>query len=216
MKLIMLGPPGAGKGSQAKIISKEYNIPHISTGDMFRNALRNETPMGLKAKSFMDKGELVPDEVVNGLVEERLQNEDCLNGYVLDGYPRTVNQAEALTMILDKNNQSIDYVISIDTSDKTVIKRLTGRRTCSNCGAIYHIDNNPPEVEGVCNFCQHDVIQRDDDKEDTVRNRLEVYKEQTQPLINYYKDLNLLVEIDGEKDLSDVFANIQEILEASE
>ena len=216
MNIIMGGPPGAGKGSQAKIISKEYNIPHISTGDMFRSALKNETPMGLKAKSYMDKGELVPDEVVNGLVEERLESNDCNNGYVLDGYPRTVNQAEALTSMLEDKNQEIDYVISIDTSDATVIKRLTGRRTCSNCGAIYHIDNNPPKVEGVCDLCQHEVIQRDDDKEDTVRNRLDVYKAQTQPLISYYINKNLLVQVDGEKDLADVFVDIKSILEANE
>lgn len=215
MRIIMMGPPGAGKGSQAKIIAKEYSIPHISTGDMFRSALKNETPMGLKAKEYMDKGELVPDSVVNGLVEERISQQDCKDGYVLDGYPRTINQAEALSEILDKKGQEIDVVLSIDTSDETVVKRLTGRRTCANCGAIYHIDNNPPKEQGVCDFCQHEVVQREDDKEETVRNRLEVYKKQTAPLIDYYQKKELLVEVDGEQELSDVFADIKEILEAN-
>lgn len=210
----MVGPPGAGKGSQAKIIAKKYSIPHISTGDMFRSALKNETPMGLKAKGFMDKGELVPDEIVNGLVEERLELEDCQEGYILDGYPRTVNQAEALTDMLGKKQQEVDVVISIDTSDETVVKRLTGRRTCQNCGAIYHVDNNPPKEQGICDICQHDVVQREDDKEETVLNRLEVYKKQTEPLLNYYKQKNLLVVVDGEQDLADVSTEIIEVLEA--
>lgn len=215
MRIIMMGPPGAGKGSQAKIIAKEYSIPHISTGDMFRSALKNETPMGLKAKEFMDKGELVPDSVVNGLVEERISQDDCKNGYVLDGYPRTINQADALSDILEDKQQEIDVVISIDTSDETVIKRLTGRRVCVSCGAIYHVDNNPPEEQGVCDLCEGEVVQREDDKEETVRNRLEVYKKQTKPLIEYYEKKDLLVEVDGEQELSDVFADIKEILEAN-
>ncbi len=215
MRIIMMGPPGAGKGSQAKIIAKEYSILHISTGDMFRSALKNETPMGLKAKEFMDKGELVPDSVVNGLVEERISQDDCKNGYVLDGYPRTINQADALSDILEDKQQEIDVVISIDTSDETVIKRLTGRRVCVSCGAIYHVDNNPPEEQGVCDLCEGEVVQREDDKEETVRNRLEVYKKQTKPLIEYYEKKDLLVEVDGEQELSDVFADIKEILEAN-
>jgi len=215
MRIIMMGPPGAGKGSQAKIIAKEYSIPHISTGDMFRSALKNETPMGLKAKEYMDKGELVPDSVVNGLVEERISQQDCEDGYVLDGYPRTINQAEALSGILDKKGQEIDVVLSIDTSDETVIRRLTGRRTCVNCGAIYHVDKNSQKEQGVCDLCQHEVVQREDDKEETVRNRLEVYKKQTEPLIDFYDKRELLVEVDGEQELSDVFDDIKEILEAN-
>jgi len=211
MRLILVGPPGAGKGTQAKRISKRYDIPHISTGDMFRKALSEKTPMGLKAKAFMDRGELVPDEITIGLVAERLQAADCQNGYMLDGFPRTIAQADALTKLLSE--QQIDHVINITSRDETVIKRLTGRRTCSNCGAIYHIVNNPPLAGNVCKVCGNQVVQRADDTEETVKNRLEVYKSQTEPLLNYYRERKLLTDIDGERELDEVFENICRVLE---
>ena len=212
MKIIMLGAPGAGKGTQADKICAKYNIPHISTGDIFRANIKNNTELGQKAKSYMDKGELVPDELVVDLVVDRIKADDCTNGYVLDGFPRTIPQAEALDAALAANNDKVDYAINVEVPDENIINRMSGRRACVACGATYHIVHIPTKVEGVCDKCGAELILRDDDKPETVKNRLNVYHEQTQPLIDYYTAKNVLHEVDGTKAMEDVFSSIVSIL----
>ena len=212
MKIIMLGAPGAGKGTQADKICAKYNIPHISTGDIFRANIKNNTELGQKAKSYMDKGELVPDELVVDLVVDRIKADDCTNGYVLDGFPRTIPQAEALDAALAAINDKVDYAINVEVPDENIINRMSGRRACVACGATYHIVHIPTKVEGVCDKCGAELILRDDDKPETVKNRLNVYYEQTQPLIDYYTAKNVLHEVDGTKAMEDVFSSIVSIL----
>ena len=212
MKIIMLGAPGAGKGTQAKKIAEKYSIPHISTGDIFRANIKNRTELGMKAKTYMDQGLLVPDELVVDLVVDRLGQEDCANGCVLDGFPRTIPQAEALDAALTKVGQAVDYAINVEVPDENIVNRMSGRRACVNCGATYHIVYAPTKVENVCDTCQGDLILRDDDKPETVQKRLNVYHEQTQPLIDYYTKKNILVEVDGTVDIDDVFAAIVKVL----
>ena len=212
MKIIMLGAPGAGKGTQAKMISEKYGIPHISTGDIFRANIKNGTELGKKAKSYMDQGLLVPDELVVNLVVDRVQKEDCKEGYILDGFPRTIPQAEALDAALGEDK--IDYALDIEVPDDHIIKRMSGRRACVGCGATYHLVYNPTKTEGVCDVCGEKLILRDDDKPETVQKRLDVYHEQTQPLIDYYKKAGCLVEMDGTLDINVVFENVVKILGA--
>lgn len=212
MKIIMLGAPGAGKGTQAKMIADKYGIPHISTGDIFRANIKNCTELGEKAKTYMDQGLLVPDELVVNLVVDRLGQADCAEGYVLDGFPRTIPQAEALDAALAKIGETVDYAVNIEVPDENIIKRMSGRRACVNCGATYHIVNIPPKVENKCDVCGSDLILRDDDKPETVKKRLDVYHEQTQPLITYYNGKKILVNVDGTLDMMDVFAAITKIL----
>lgn len=214
MKVIMLGAPGAGKGTQAKQIADKYSIPHISTGDIFRANIKNGTELGKKAKTYMDQGLLVPDELVVELVADRIQQDDCKNGFVLDGFPRTIPQAEALDAALAKINEKMDYAIDVDVPDENIISRMSGRRACLNCGATYHIVTIPTKVEGVCDRCGSPVVLRDDDQPETVKKRLEVYHEQTQPLIDYYKKQNILKTVDGVLPMEEVFKAIVEILGA--
>lgn len=214
MKIIMLGAPGAGKGTQAKQIADKYTIPHISTGDIFRANIKEGTELGKKAKTYMDQGLLVPDELVCELVVDRIQQDDCENGFVLDGFPRTIPQAEALTAALEKIGSSMDYAIDVDVPDENIITRMSGRRACLNCGATYHIINIPTKVEGICDRCGNEVVLRDDDKAETVQKRLEVYHEQTQPLIDYYKNQGILRTVDGTQPMDQVFDAIVEILGA--
>ena len=214
MKVIMLGAPGAGKGTQAKQIADKYSIPHISTGDIFRANIKNGTELGKKAKTFMDQGLLVPDELVVELVADRIQQDDCKNGFVLDGFPRTIPQAEALDAALAKINEKMDYAIDVDVPDENIITRMSGRRACLNCGATYHIVSIPTKVEGICDCCGSPVVLRDDDKPETVKKRLEVYHEQTQPLIDYYKKKDILKTVNGVQPMEDVFKAIVEILGA--
>lgn len=212
MKIIMLGAPGAGKGTQAKKIAEKYSIPHISTGDIFRANIKNNTELGQKAKTYMDQGLLVPDELVVDLVVDRLKKDDCENGCVLDGFPRTIPQAEALDEALAKEGQSVDFAINVEVPDENIVKRMSGRRACVNCGATYHIAYAPTKVPNICDTCQGELILRDDDKPETVQKRLNVYHEQTQPLIDYYADKKVLVEVDGTVDIDDVFAAIVRVL----
>lgn len=212
MNIVLMGLPGAGKGTQAEKIVEKFHIPHISTGDMFRSALKEGTNMGLKAKEFMDKGLLVPDEVVIGIVEERLSQDDCSKGFLLDGFPRTVPQAEALDNLLEKLGRNLDHVINIAVNKEYLVERLTGRRICKNCGSTYHMVFNPPNVEGKCDKCDGDLYQRDDDKEETVITRLEVNIKQTEPLLNYYLGKNLLRTIEGNREIDEVFDSINSIL----
>lgn len=212
MKIIMLGAPGAGKGTQAKKIAEKYSIPHISTGDIFRANIKNGTELGKKAKTYMDQGLLVPDELVVDLVVDRLNQEDCANGCVLDGFPRTIPQAEALDKALTELGQSVDYAINVEVPDENIVKRMSGRRACVSCGATYHIVYAPTKEENICDTCHGELILRDDDKPETVQKRLNVYHEQTQPLIDYYSNKNILVEVDGTIDIDDVFATIVKIL----
>ena len=212
MKIIMLGAPGAGKGTQAKKIAAQYSIPHISTGDIFRANIKNNTELGQKAKTYMDKGELVPDSLVVDLIMDRFKEADCVNGYVLDGFPRTIPQAEALDNALKANGEKVDFAINVEVPDENIINRMSGRRACVGCGATYHIKYNPTKVEGVCDACGEKLILRDDDKPETVKNRLSVYHEQTQPLIDYYNKAGVLAEVDGTKDMEDVFKDIVNIL----
>lgn len=214
MKIIMLGAPGAGKGTQAKQIADKYSIPHISTGDIFRANLKAGTELGKKAKEYMDKGLLVPDELTCDLVMDRIGQDDCKNGFVLDGFPRTIPQAEALDAALAKIDQKMDYAIDVDVPDENIINRMSGRRACLNCGATYHIVSIPTKVEGVCDRCGNKVVLRDDDQPETVKKRLEVYHEQTQPLIDYYKKQNILKTVDGTQPMENVFGAIVEILGA--
>ncbi len=214
MKIIMLGAPGAGKGTQADKICAKYNIPHISTGDIFRANIKNNTELGQKAKSYMDQGLLVPDELVVDLVVDRVKAEDCQNGYVLDGFPRTIPQAEALDAALAKGGEKVDFAINVEVPDENIINRMSGRRACLTCGATYHIVYNPTKAEGVCDKCNAEVVLRDDDKPETVKKRLDVYHEQTQPLIDYYNGKGVLNEVDGTQDMEDVFNAIIEILGA--
>ena len=212
MKIIMLGAPGAGKGTQAKKIAEKYGIPHISTGDIFRANIKNGTELGKKAKTYMDEGLLVPDELVVDLVVDRVQQEDCKNGYVLDGFPRTIPQAEALDKALVGLGEKMDYAINVEVPDENIVSRMSGRRACVGCGATYHIVHAPTKVENICDTCGGELILRDDDKPETVLKRLGVYHEQTQPLIQYYTDKDILVEVDGTVDLEDVFKAIVNIL----
>lgn len=210
----MLGAPGAGKGTQAKMIADKYSIPHISTGDIFRANIKNGTELGKKAKTYMDQGLLVPDELVVDLVVDRVGQEDCSNGYVLDGFPRTIPQAESLDAALEKLDSKVDYAINVEVPDENIVRRMSGRRACVACGATYHIVHIPTKVEGICDRCGSELILRDDDKPETVKKRLAVYHEQTQPLIDYYNNKKVLVEVDGTKDMNDVFTDIVKILGA--
>ncbi|AAB90565.1 adenylate kinase [Archaeoglobus fulgidus] len=213
MNLIFLGPPGAGKGTQAKRVSEKYGIPQISTGDMLREAVAKGTELGKKAKEYMDKGELVPDEVVIGIVKERLQQPDCEKGFILDGFPRTLAQAEALDEMLKELNKKIDAVINVVVPEEEVVKRITYRRTCRNCGAVYHLIYAPPKEDNKCDKCGGELYQRDDDKEETVRERYRVYKQNTEPLIDYYRKKGILYDVDGTKDIEGVWKEIEAILE---
>lgn len=212
MKVVMLGAPGAGKGTQAKKIAAKYNIPHISTGDIFRANIKNGTELGKKAKTYMDQGLLVPDELVVDLVVDRVNQEDCQAGYVLDGFPRTIPQAEALDKALAEQNQKLDFAINVDVPDENIVHRMGGRRACVGCGATYHLEYAPTKVEGICDVCGGELILRDDDKPETVKKRLDVYHEQTQPLIDYYKAQNILKTVDGTQPMEKVFADIVAIL----
>lgn len=205
MKLVILGPPGAGKGTQAESIIEKYNIPHISTGDIFRENIKNETELGKKAKGYMDKGLLVPDEVVIEIVEDRLQRDDCKDGFLLDGFPRTVQQAVSLDAMLDRMGTKLDRVVNIEVDPQILVERAVGRRICKTCGATYHVKFNPPKVEGVCDKDGTPLIQRADDTEETVSTRIQVYLDQTTPLIDYYKAQSLLLNVDGEQEISEVF-----------
>lgn len=214
MKIIMLGAPGAGKGTQAKQIADRYGIPHISTGDIFRANLKAGTPLGLQAKTYMDQGDLVPDDLTCALVVDRIAQEDAKNGFVLDGFPRTIPQAEALTEALDARGEKMDYAIDIEVPDENIVSRMGGRRACSACGATYHIVSIPPKQEGICDRCGASLILRDDDKPETVQKRLTVYHEQTQPLIAYYEERGILKSVDGTQSMQDVFDAITAILGA--
>ena len=208
----MLGAPGAGKGTQAKKIADKYSIPHISTGDIFRANIKEGTELGKKAKTYMDQGLLVPDELVVDLVVDRVQQDDCSNGYVLDGFPRTIPQAESLDAALEKLGDKIDYAINVEVPDENIVRRMSGRRACLACGATYHLVHIPPKKEGICDNCGKELVLRDDDKPETVTKRLNVYHEQTQPLIDYYTTKNVLAEVDGTKDMEEVFQDIVKVL----
>ena len=214
MKIIMLGAPGAGKGTQAKQMAVKYSIPHISTGDIFRANIKNGTELGKKAKEYMDQGLLVPDELTCDLVMDRIQQDDCKNGFVLDGFPRTIPQAEALDAALTKIGEKIDYAIDVDVPDENIVNRMSGRRACLDCGATYHIVSLPPKTEGKCDHCGSDLVLREDDKPETVQKRLTVYHDQTQPLIDYYKNQGILKSVDGTQPMEAVFTAITDILGA--
>lgn len=212
MKIVMLGAPGAGKGTQAQMIAEKYQLPHVSTGDIFRANIKNGTALGMEAKSYMDKGLLVPDELTVKILLDRVAQEDCKNGYILDGFPRNIPQAEVLDKALAELGDKIDVAIDVEVPDENIIRRMSGRRACVSCGATYHIENVPPQKEGVCDKCGDALILRDDDKGETVKNRLDVYHEKTQPLIDFYAKKGVLKTIDGTKDMMDVFREITEIL----
>ena len=212
MKIIMLGAPGAGKGTQAKMIAEKYGVPHISTGDIFRANIKNGTQLGMEAKQYMDKGLLVPDELTVKILLDRVAQDDCKKGYVLDGFPRTIPQAEVLDKALTELGDKIDYAINVDVPDENIVRRMGGRRACLSCGATYHIEHVPPKKEGICDTCGQELVLRDDDKPETVQNRLNVYHEQTQPLIEFYQAKGVLKTVDGTVDMKDVFAAITEIL----
>lgn len=214
MKIIMLGAPGAGKGTQAKMIADKYGIPHISTGDIFRANIKEGTELGKKAKVFMDQGQLVPDELTCDLVVDRIKQDDCSKGYILDGFPRTIPQAECLDKALEALDDKIDYAVNVDVPDENIVRRMSGRRACVGCGATYHVVYNPTKTEGICDRCGKELILRDDDKPETVQKRLAVYHEQTQPLIEYYEKKGALAEVDGTKDMQEVFEAIITILNA--
>jgi len=212
MKIIMLGAPGAGKGTQAKMIAEKYGIPHISTGDIFRYNIKNGTELGKEAKKYMDQGLLVPDELTVKILLDRVAKDDCRNGYVLDGFPRTIPQVEVLEEALAKLGDGIDYAINVEVPDENIVRRMGGRRACVNCGATYHIEHVPPKKEGICDNCGSELILRDDDKPETVKNRLSVYHKQTQPLIDFYNGKGVLRTVDGTVDMKDVFNAIVAIL----
>lgn len=212
MKIIMLGAPGAGKGTQAKMIAEKYSIPHVSTGDIFRANIKDQTELGMEAKKYMDQGLLVPDELTVKILLDRVAKDDCRNGYVLDGFPRTIPQAEVLDKAVSELNESIDFAINVDVKDENIVKRMSGRRACLKCGATYHIEHIPPKKEGICDKCGSELVLRDDDKPETVQKRLNVYHEQTQPLIDYYNKKGILKEVDGSQDMKDVFSAIVAIL----
>ena len=212
MKIIMLGAPGAGKGTQAKMIAKEYGIPHISTGDIFRANIKEGTELGKEAKTYMDAGQLVPDELTVKILLDRVAKDDCKDGYVLDGFPRTIPQAEVLDEALTKLGDKIDFAIDVDVPEENIVRRMGGRRACVTCGATYHIEHIPPKTEGICDTCGSELILRDDDKPETVSNRLKVYHDQTQPLIDFYTEKGVLKSVDGTIDMMDVFASIKAIL----
>ena len=212
MKIIMLGAPGAGKGTQAKKLSEKYGIPHISTGDIFRANIKNNTELGKKAKGYMDAGQLVPDELVVDLVVDRIKEQDCFKGFILDGFPRTIPQAEALDYALNNQNEKIDYAINVDVPDENIINRMGGRRACVGCGATYHVVNMPPKKEGICDHCGEKLVLREDDKPETVKKRLHVYHDQTKPLIEYYDKKGSLLTVDGTLDINVVFEKITEVL----
>lgn len=212
MKIIMLGAPGAGKGTQAKMIADKYCVPHVSTGDIFRANIKNGTELGMEAKKYMDQGLLVPDELTVKILLDRVAQEDCKNGYVLDGFPRTIPQAEVLDKALAELGESIDYAIDVDVPDENIVSRMSGRRACLSCGATYHIEHVPPKKEGICDRCGKELVLRDDDKPETVKNRLKVYHEQTQPLIDFYNGKGVLRTVDGTQDMQDVFRAIVDIL----
>ena len=209
MNLILMGLPGAGKGTQAEKINEKYQVPHISTGDMFRLAIKEGTELGKKAQTFMDEGALVPDEVTTGIVEERLSKPDCEKGFLLDGFPRTIPQAEALQEITNKLGKALNYVIHVDVPEQKLIARLTGRRVCPTCGTTYHVDNNPPKQDGICDKDGATLIQRDDDTEETVQKRLSVNIEQAKPLLDFYEKLGVLISVDGDQPIDDVFRDIE-------
>jgi adenylate kinase len=211
----MFGPPGAGKGTQAKFLSDKFGIPQISTGDILRAAVEKGTPLGVRAQTFMSKGALVPDEVVIGLIEERIRDRDCASGFILDGFPRTITQAEALDEILRKRGMPVTKVINLKVSDKEIIRRSTSRRVCRSCNTIYNLVVNPPKVNGKCDSCGGDLYQRDDDKEEVVKNRLKVYADQTKPLLKYYSKRNLLEDVDGTRSINDVQEEILAIFQSS-
>jgi adenylate kinase len=213
MNIVFLGPPGAGKGTQAKILIERYGIPQVSTGDMLREHRAKGTELGKKAQEYMDKGQLVPDEIILGMVKERLSQPDCQKGFILDGFPRTVAQAEALDKLLSEMGKKLDFALALIVPDDLLVERLTGRRTCKNCGMMYHIKYKPPKVEGKCDVCGGELYQRPDDNEETVRNRLKVYHEQTAPLIEYYKNKGILREIDGSKSIEEITQQLISILE---
>ena len=212
MKIIMLGAPGAGKGTQAKLIAEKYGVPHISTGDIFRANIKNGTELGKEAKEYMDKGLLVPDELTVRLLLDRVVQDDCKNGYVLDGFPRTIPQAEVLDKELTKLGDSVDFAVDVDVPDENIIRRMSGRRACLNSGATYHIVNIPPKKEGICDVCGSELVLRDDDQPETVKNRLKVYHDQTQPLIEYYTGKGVLRTVDGTLPMEEVFDAIVKIL----
>ena len=212
MKIVMLGAPGAGKGTQAQMMAAKFGLPHISTGDIFRENIKNGTELGKKAKSFMDAGQLVPDELTVEILLDRVKKDDCAKGYILDGFPRTIPQAQVLTDTLAKTGEQIDYAINVDVPDSNIVARMSGRRSCPKCGASYHITFIPPKQEGICDSCGSALIQRDDDKPETVQNRLSVYHDQTQPLIDFYKEKGVLRTVDGTKEMQEVFDAISAIL----
>lgn len=214
MRIIMLGAPGAGKGTQAKRIADKYSVPHISTGDILRGNIKNQTELGLEAKQYMDQGQLVPDSLVVSLVVDRFKEADCKNGYVLDGFPRTIPQADALDKALSAIGEKVDFAINVEVPDESIVNRMSGRRACLGCGATYHLVTIPPKTEGICDTCGNELVLRADDAPETVLNRLNVYHDQTQPLIDYYGQQGILHEVDGTQDMSVVFNNIVEILEA--
>ncbi|MCD8130320.1 MAG: adenylate kinase [Lachnospiraceae bacterium] len=213
MKIIMLGAPGAGKGTQAKMIAEKYQIPHVSTGDIFRANIKNGTELGREAKKYMDQGALVPDELTVKILLDRVAQPDCENGYVLDGFPRTIPQAEVLDRALSKLGDAVDYAVNVDVPDENIVRRMSGRRACLSCGATYHVEHIPPKKEGVCDVCGQPLVLRDDDRPETVKNRLKVYHEQTRPLIDFYKEKGILRTVDGTADMKDVFAAITAILD---
>ncbi len=212
MKIIMLGAPGAGKGTQAKMIADQYGIPHISTGDIFRANIKNGTELGMEAKKYMDQGLLVPDELTVKILLDRVAKDDCQNGYVLDGFPRTIPQAEVLDKALRERGDAIDYAVNVDVPDEHIVRRMSGRRACLSCGATYHMEHIPPKKEGICDRCGNELTQRDDDKEEIVLNRLKAYHDQTQPLIQFYKEKDVLKTVDGTKPMQEVFDSIAAIL----
>ncbi|MCK4993599.1 MAG: adenylate kinase [Candidatus Omnitrophica bacterium] len=215
MRLVLLGPPGAGKGTQAGVLSKDYSLMHLSTGDLLREAVKNNTPEGKEAKSFMDKGELVSDEIVARMITAKLKKTDASLGFMLDGFPRTKNQAELLEAVLNNLNMPLDLVIYFQTSEETILKRLTGRRICRKCGKIFHVTNIPPKTEGICDSCGGELYQREDDKEETIKNRIEVYNKQTSELIDYYQQKEILKEVSGDLDVNELYRVLRDTFEKS-